>query len=349
MLLWESPSTDPTYNLAMEEVFFTRKTEEMVFLWRNAPSVIVGVNQNTAAEVNAPFLAERGIPVVRRLTGGGAVYHDLGNINFSFLQRCPEQPALGRWEAFTRPVRDYLCRLGVRAELQGRNDIAVDGRKISGNAQAVRQGRILHHGTLLYQADTADIAQALRVRRIKWENKGIRSVSARVANIADFLESPPPAQDFLAGLYAYFAAMDGVQEYTPSAEEEQEARQLQREKYRTWEWNYGRSPACGFTVEQAFPSGLVEAGLTLENGRIARLRIRGDFFGLRPAAELERALEGTPFAAEELAARLDALHPEEYIHGVSAREFLALLLYQERDGAAEEEKGDTDEREREGY
>ena len=218
MLLISHDCTDPAWNLALDEYLLTHFTEEVLSLWRNGPSVIVGRNQNALEEIDQDFVRARGIAVVRRLTGGGAVFHDLGNVNYTLVQPYQEGD-FNNYAKFTRPIVDFLAELGVRAELSGRNDLLVEGRKCSGNAQAVRGGRILHHGTLLFSADLSQLAGALRPREIKIQSKGVKSVSSRVTNLAGHLPEPMRVEAFLDRLRAWFLARPGVRPYQLTAED----------------------------------------------------------------------------------------------------------------------------------
>jgi len=183
--------TDPRINLAVEEyaLNYLDPREEYVILWQNEPTVVVGRNQNTVAEVNAPFIKERGIHVVRRLSGGGAVYHDFGNLNFTFIVDAQKE-MVSNFEYFTRPVIQALASLGVEAEFSGRNDITIDGKKFSGNAQYWSKNRLLHHGTILFNSQLDVVQEALNVSADKLQSKGVKSVRSRVTNIYPYLKTP---------------------------------------------------------------------------------------------------------------------------------------------------------------
>ena len=181
-------TTDPYWNLAAEEYLLTALSEPVFRLWRNAPSVIVGRYQNAAAEINSEYVRTRGIPVVRRLTGGGAVFHDLGNVNYTFIDRKVEgEDTAAMFRRFTAPVISALRSLGVEASLEGRNDLVISGRKFSGNAVCVHGGRVLQHGTLLFSASVADLSGALNTRPEKFIGKSVQSNRSRVTNISEHL------------------------------------------------------------------------------------------------------------------------------------------------------------------
>lgn len=195
---------DPRINLAVEEyaLNYLDPNEEYVILWQNEPTVVVGRNQNTVAEVNGPFIKERGIHVVRRLSGGGAVYHDLGNLNFTFIVDAQKE-RVSNFEYFTRPVIEALASFGVKAEFSGRNDITIDGKKFSGNAQYWSKNRLLHHGTILFNSDLDVVGQALNVQADKLQSKGVKSVRSRVTNIYPYMPNPISIEEFKAVLLEF--------------------------------------------------------------------------------------------------------------------------------------------------
>ena len=324
MLLISHDCTDPAWNLALDEYLLTHFTEEVLSLWRNGPSVIVGRNQNALEEIDQDFVRARGIAVVRRLTGGGAVFHDLGNVNYTLVQPYQEGD-FNNYAKFTRPIVDFLAELGVRAELSGRNDLLVEGRKCSGNAQAVRGGRILHHGTLLFSADLAQLAGALRPRDIKIQSKGVKSVSSRVTNLAGHLPEPMRVEAFLDRLRAWFLARPGVRPYQLTAEDRAAVDALRAAKYGAWAWNFGASPRYTWARAAKYPFGLVDVRLRVEGGVIQEAVLYGDYFGRRDSGELAAALAGLPHRREAVGEPLRALPLGDYIAGMEPEELLDLL------------------------
>lgn len=308
-------STDPAYNLAAEEWLLTNTDTEVFMLWRNAPAVIVGRNQNTLAQIDETFVRERGIPVVRRLSGGGAVFHDLGNINFTFISLDGGRGDLD-FLRFTAPIVDALGSMGLPCTFDGRNDLVINGRKISGNAQHIAQGRVLHHGTLLFSADITDITGALRVDPEKYKDKAVQSVRKRVTNIADHLPEPMDVVEFMDRLMAYVSNGCEQGRTTLSEEEERAIHDLADTRYRKWEWNYGHSPAYGFTRITRTPGGVVEAHLDVRSGVIRKIRLFGDYFGARDIAELETMLAGCRHDRDELACALESTPLEPFMRGV---------------------------------
>ena len=237
----ETGSQNPYYNLAFEEFVLRNRTEgEYLLLWQNKNTIVIGQNQNAEGEINRAFVEEHDIHVVRRTTGGGAVYHDLGNLNYSFITDVGDAERL-TMERFTAPVTEALRALGLQAEASGRNDILVEGRKVSGTAQRVLRNRILHHGTLLFDSNPAMVAGALRVDPVKFQSKSAKSVRSRIGNIREFLKTDMDMQEFWEYLKKALAGSGLIQDsLTP--EELQEVKELEESKYDTWEWNFGRSP-----------------------------------------------------------------------------------------------------------
>ena len=310
--------TDPYFNLACEQYMLENSDGEIVMLWRNSPSVIIGKNQNTYAELNIDYVLENKIKVVRRLTGGGAVFHDLGNINFTFITPEKDCKALD-FQRFTKPVIDTLNELNVPAELSGRNDIVVDGRKISGNAQTSYNGKIMHHGTLLFSANMSKLEGALNPNKEKLSTKGIKSVKSRVGNITDLYEVTP--EKFTESFLKRF---DG-NTVCISESEEKAIQKLADEKYMTWEWNFGKSGRFETKKEKRFPFGTVEILLSSDKGRIGNIRINGDFFGIKPISEIENKLIGVQLNMDSLISSLDDVG--EYISGSDANIIAELILF----------------------
>ncbi len=325
MYLLENNCTDPAWNLALDEYLLTRFPGEVLALWRNGPSVIIGKNQNALEEIDLDFVRSRQIPVVRRLTGGGAVFHDLGNLNYTLVQSCGTGD-FNNYAKFTKPIVDFLATLGVEAALSGRNDLLVDGQKFSGNAQAVRGGRILHHGTLLFSADLSRLAGALRPQAIKLESKGVKSVSSRVTNLAGHLPAPMEVEEFLERLRAYFLqTVSGLTPYTLTAADRAAVDDLCREKYRSWDWNFGAAPRYTWSRAIKFPFGLVDARLDVDHGIIRSAALYGDYFGRLDSAGLARRLVGLPHRREALLPVLQTIPLWDYIAGCGPEDLLALL------------------------
>jgi len=323
--------TDPAYNLALEEYALRNlpMDDSYLLFYTNEPSIIIGKNQNTIEEINQEYVQDHGIHVVRRLSGGGAVYHDLGNLNFSFITK-DDGNSFHNFAKFTKPVIDALHKLGVKAELSGRNDIQVGEKKISGNAQFATKGRMFSHGTLLFSSAMENVASALKVKPIKIESKGTKSVRGRVANITEFLPEPMTIEQFRSVLLReLFEADADTGEVTPYAMTDAQwtaVGKLAEERYRSWDWNYGRSPKCNIQNIRKFASGIIDARLDVEDGHLAGIRLFGDYFGAHDVTELEQLLVGCRYAEESLQLALASVDLTRYFGNLSQEEFISLLL-----------------------
>ncbi len=321
----ETKSTDPAYNLSFEEyVLHHRRDGSYLILWQNANAVIVGRNQNAAEEINESFVREHGISVVRRNTGGGAVYHDLGNLNYSFITDAgPLESRTG--SLFTSPVVRALRELGLETEASGRNDILVSGQKVSGTAEALHQGRILHHGTLLFDSDPTVIAGALNPDPTKFQSKSVKSVRSRVGNIRPLL----PVDMTLLEFWNYLKTALSREGIVPVSLTEAELAQIQalkETKYHTWQWNFGRSPKYALCNKRRFPGGLLEFHLSVSEGKISQMDILGDFLSLADVAPLARALEGCAYRRSDIEAVLARFPLSTMLGSITEAEFLQTIL-----------------------
>jgi len=318
-------STNPAYNLALEEYALTKMNRDVIILWRNASAVIIGRNQNVLEEMDMNYIRDHDITVIRRQSGGGAVFHDLGNINYTVIHEMGKDD-FSNYRKFTAPICDFLQSLGVNAQLQGRNDLTINDMKFSGNAQAVKNGRIMHHGTIMFHADVAHLAGALRPNKTKIESKGVKSIRSRVTNVADHLPKPMDVEEFFERLAGYFRAhTQGIQEYRLTPADIVAVEQLVTEKYGTWEWNIGRSPAYNYEKSIRFPFGIVDIRLTAEAGIIKELNIFGDFFGMQEKSALEQCLIGVRHDRASVSKAISEVDLQQYIHGISGEEFLDLF------------------------
>ena len=320
-------TTDPAYNLAMEQVVFDRLPRDRAYLmlWQNDNAIIIGKHQNTLAEIDQSYVDAHGIRVVRRLSGGGAVYHDLGNLNFTFITDAADTERLN-FRLFCQPVVDTLAELGVRAEINGRNDITIDGKKFSGNSQYIRQGRVMHHGTILFDSDLDVVSRALRVDPAKIQAKGISSVRSRVTNVRPYLPSQIDLPAFRAALLRHILAGNPGEPYPLTAEDLAAAEELRRTRYATYAWNYGVSPRCTLSKKKRIEGcGTVEAYLTVERGLITDLSFRGDFFSAAEPEELTGRFLGLRPLAEDYAQALAGVDVARFFTGMTKQQFLELL------------------------
>lgn len=326
MIYIRNDSTDPYYNLAFEEYVFKniRKNDTVLLLWQNEPSVIIGQHQNTVEEINSDYIYNNDIKVVRRITGGGAVYHDLGNLNYSFL--IPDVKADIDFGTFTRPLIAALRTLGVAAEQTGRNDITVAGKKISGNAQHYGNKILLHHGTILFDSQLDNVSKALSVKDGKIKSKGIKSVRSRVTNIRPYLTSDMTMKEFKKYLLKSFPESEVLEICELNAGERRKVTELSEEKYRTYDWNYGYVPECDIERKRFFPGGLVEARIKLEKGRIYEIKIFGDYFSLCDTSEFEAALTGIKYSKEAVVKCLDEIDVPKYFNKITKQEIESLII-----------------------
>lgn len=326
MIYIESDSRDPYFNLALEEYVFEKfdHMKEYFLLWQNANTIVVGKFQNTAEEVNQEFVDKNKIKVARRLSGGGAVYHDDGNLNFTYIVDQGDRD-LFSFEPFAAPIIRALKTFGLDAEFTGRNDLLLNGRKISGSSQYVKKGRIMNHGCVMLDSNMADVADALKPKEAKFESKSIKSVRSRVTTINANLAEPISMETFKAAIVREIESSENMERYTLTAEDRQAIERLRSEKYATWDWNYGKSPVYDYKQERKFDFGLVSVNAQIKQGIIEEIRIFGDFFGNGDIRELEQALAGEKLD-EGFGARIEEkVNLEHYIKGMTSRQLQELL------------------------
>lgn len=320
--------TDPRLNLAMEEHLLRNleTDEDILLFYINEPSIILGRYQNVWEEINLEYVDARPIHVVRRISGGGTVYHDLGNLNYSFItQKTAED--FHNFKKFTAPVIAVLREMGLQAELDGRSNILVGGRKISGNAQYIASRRMVSHGTLLYHSDLNRVSEALRVKPGKIVSKSIKSVRSQVANISEFLDQPPDLEAFRQHLVnGIFKDCSEIPLYRLTQADREAIHALALERYGTWEWNYGNSPDCVLERAQRFAFGEVEAHLEIQRGLIHTIKFIGDFSPGGEIASLEARLAGVRYFREDLAEALQRVDLEPYFEGMTVEALIRFIL-----------------------
>lgn len=320
--------TDPRINLAIEEYLLKNMDVEkdpFLLFYINEPSIIIGKNQNTAEEINTDYVDSNGIHVVRRLSGGGAVYHDLGNLNYSFIT-VDDGESFRNFRKFTEPVVMALNSLGVNAELSGRNDLMAEGRKVSGNAQFSTRGRMFSHGTLLFDTDVEEVVSALKVSKEKIESKGIKSIRSRVANISEFLEQSMTITEFRSAiLHSIFDGEENVKLWDLTDADWEGIHEISRERYGNWDWNYGKSPKFNVKHSHRFPVGGIDVRLQVENGLVEDGKIFGDFFGVGDVSELENAITGVRYERNALDAAISDMDIPKLLGGITKEEFLKLI------------------------
>lgn len=318
MQLIKLESSNPHFNLAAEEYFLKKDNKSKLILWQNDKTIVIGRNQNTFAEINVSRAEELDLKIVRRMSGGGAVYHDMGNLNYTFITKNTGDDFLN-FKKFSQPVIDALFSIGVTATLSGRNDILIENKKISGNAQYVHKDMLLHHGTLLFNTNLNILSEVLNVNPLKIQTKGIASVKSRVTNIIEYSDITP--EKFCSLM---FNLADG-EIYELTAEDLSEIEILKKEKYDTWEWNFGYSPKHSFTAEKKFDCGIISAGLDAKEGIITAIKFSGDFFGKKDISELENAIVGSRHLFGDILLKLKNFPVSDYISGLTAEDIANLI------------------------
>ena len=308
MLYFENRSLDPYFNQAFEEYIFENyPDDEILLLWRNGPAVVCGSYQNVFAEVNVPKAIDAGVAIVRRPSGGGTVYHDEGNLNYTYIRSCnPKEVTYG---PFIEPMVKALNAIGIPAQMNRTCDIAIDGLKVSGSAQKIVKDRVLHHGTLLYRCDLKALKAIANGQRDSFESKGTKSVPWPVTNMADHIAGEPMEMtDFIAGLKAEFEKMFSVEERQLTEEELEKIRTAAKEKYQNWDWTYGKSPAFVCNRSFVFNGEEIALSYSAKRGVIEEI----EFTPAKPA--WSDALKGKRLCVEELCELFEGEEKDLYRH-----------------------------------
>ncbi len=325
MLLINNDNTNPYFNFALEEYLLKKTDKDLFRLWMCDPCVSVGKNQNTISEINSDYVRKNSIPIVRRQSGGGAVFHDLGNLNFTFIS-CNNN-SFSDFKRFTQPIIDLLKTLGINAEFSGRNDLLIDGKKFSGNAQYNYKNKVIHHGTLLFSSQISNLSNALKVKPIKLESKGIKSVKSRVTNISEHLDKPMNISEFRDLVMNYVFSLNSNNSYFNLTEKDIEnVNKLSKEKYSTWEWNFGNSPNYSLVNELRYIGGTLEFHLNVSKGFITDIKFFGDFFGKKDISNVEDLLIGVKHEEESLKEKLNNINIDDYFLGSDVNVLVSGIL-----------------------
>ncbi|MBM9831058.1 lipoate--protein ligase [Enterococcus faecalis] len=333
MIFVPNENNDPRVNLAIETYLLTEMPldEPILLFYINEPSIIIGRNQNTIEEINKEYVDEHGIHVVRRLSGGGAVYHDHGNLNFSFIM--PDDGNSFRdFAKVTQPIIQALHDLGVEgAELKGRNDLVINDMKFSGNAMYATNGRMFAHGTLMFDSDIDEVVNTLKVRKDKIESKGIKSVRSRVTNIKPFLSEDKQdmtteefCQEILLKIFGV-DSIDQVKTYELTDQDWAAINKISEQYYRNWDWNYGKSPAFNLERRHRFPIGSIEMKMNVADGVIQEIKIFGDFFGLGEIKDVEDILTGVKYEKASLKEAINQIDVKKYFGNIEKEDLLGLI------------------------
>ena len=324
MLIIRRHNTDPYFNLATEEYVLKEVKDDSFMLWRNEPSIIVGKHQNTLAEINQDYVKANSIKVVRRLSGGGAVFHDLGNLNFTFTMQGSGDENLINFRKYTEPILEVLVKLGIDARFEGRNDLTIGGKKFSGNAMHIWKNKVLSHGTLLFSSHMTDLSGALNADPLKFKDKAVKSVRSRVTNISEHLKHTMDVMEFSALIEEHIMEKypDAIL-YELSEKDHVRIQQMVDEKYGTWEWNFGYSPRYNFRkILRTMNSGTLEFNLDVREGIIREVKIFGDYFNKYDTEEIETALRNIQHQEEQIRKALSRFMIGDYFNNLTMEEFM---------------------------
>ncbi len=291
MIIIYNKNTDPYFNIASEEYFLHNFSEDIFLIYQNQPSVIVGKHQNAVKEVNQKFIFTNKLPVIRRITGGGTVYHDLGNINFSFILN-GEKGKLIDFKRYTQPIVDFLQQIGIDATLGERNNIFIHSLKISGNAEHVFKKRVLHHGTLLFNSNLEDLEKSIKTDQSDYNDKSVKSVKSNVTNIQNHLSQSIPIQKFIQQLMSYIKELYGCKNYKININDELNIQKFIDEKYSKWEWNYGYSPVYQLTRKIEIDNKTLFISIEVKKGIIENINLNGDLFSKEIIEKIQKGCTG---------------------------------------------------------
>lgn len=323
MLCLISPYTDPYFNLASEEYLLKSFKEDVFLLYRNLPSIVVGKHQNTLSEINLPYVQEQEILVARRISGGGTVFHDEGNLNFAFFTTGVEGELVD-YKRATQPIIEALGGMGLKVRLGKRNELLINGLKISGTASHVYKKRVLHHGTLLFSSEMENLSAALNPVNDKFTDRAVKSIRSRVANVRDFLTEPMDMEQFQERILNHVLKLNKQNRiYRFTEKDIKEISSLRDSKFSTWEWNFGYSPRYKYNRTFSFGNGRIDIHMNVEKGVISELKLLGDFTSREDILLLEKMLVGTIHEPETMRVTLSRIKVSDYIEGLENEELLS--------------------------
>jgi len=326
MIFVKHSNINPYKNHAIEEFLINKFNEDCFMLWKNEKCILIGRNQNAYSEINMDYVKKNSIPIVRRITGGGAVFNDEGNFNFTFIS-CNIKEDFTDFKKFTEPIIAALKKLEIQVEFSGRNDLTIEGKKFSGNAQCKYGGKVLHHGTLLFSTKLSEMANVLRVNDMKLKSKGINSVKSRVVNISDFLQHPMNIEEFREYLFnEVFRNTENAKIYHITEKDLLEIDSISEKKYATWQWNFGNNPHFNLERQKKFQGGIVQAFLDINKGKVQDIKIHGDFFNEKDVSQIENALKGLNYDYTVIYEALKDFNIDEYFKNISFENIMDLLI-----------------------
>ncbi len=318
-------NTSLSFNMAAEEYMMKHFDDDIFMLWRAERSVLIGKNQNALAEINYDYVKEHDINVVRRLSGGGTVFCDLGNTNFAFI--VTDKKSFSDFRKFTKPILEVLQKLGVNAEFSGRNDLTIEGKKFSGNAQYKYKDRLLHHGTLLFSSDLGDLTNSINPPKIKYESKGISSVKSRVTNIKAHLKNDIDIIKFRELINNHILeTVEDAEFYHFSDNDIQEIESIEKKRFNTWTWNYGNSPKYKSTHCNKFKGGVLEVHYEISKGKIQGVKFFGDFFSRHDVSDIENKLINVLHEENAIKKALNQFYLDDFFKDITADEVVSLFF-----------------------
>lgn len=326
MLFIKNDNTNPYLNHAIEEYILKKFEEDCFMLWKNEPCILIGKNQNTLSEINMDYVKKHNLPVVRRMSGGGAIFNDLGNLHFTFISN-NKKNCFADFSKFTYPIINAMKKIGVNAELSGRNDLTINEKKFSGNAQYNYKNKILHHGSILFSSNMNDLTAALKVKDIKFKDKAVKSVGSRVTNVSEHLKVPMNLDEFKDFLTN--SVRDEQEEatlYELTQEDWIHIKKISEDKYSTWEWNYGKSPKFNYCSEKKFLGGIVQANINVQKGFISNIKLYGDFFSEGDIVDLEKALTDVKYREVDVRNVFKKVSIEKYMVNINENDLVQVMF-----------------------
>lgn len=325
MMYLKCDSTDANFNFALEKYALEELSaaKEYFMFWRTTPTLMIGRYQNTQAEINMPFAKANDINIVRRITGGGTIYTDMNGWQFSFIVKQSGKANI-EFGTFTQPIIDALNSIGVNAYRSGRNDILIDGKKFSGNAQYIRKDVVLHHGSILFDTDLERLVRALNVDDEKIISKGIKSVRQRVTNVTDYMDTKMGSTAFRDVMLKFL--LKGLSTYELTQKDIDRVNEIKKQQFDTWDWNFGKNPKFNITKENRFAGGKLMVQSFVDSGKIEQIRFYGDFFAKEGLPDLENSLIGCLYKKEELKSALQKANAPEYFYNITLEEILSCII-----------------------
>ena len=318
-------NTSLSFNMAAEEYMMKHYNDDIFMLWQAKRSVLIGKNQNALAEINYDYVKDNDIDVVRRLSGGGTVFCDLGNTNFAFI--VTDSDSFSDFRKFTQPILEVLKKLGVNAEFSGRNDLTIEGKKFSGNAQYKYKERLLHHGTLLFSSDIGDLSKAINPPKLKLESKGVSSVKSRVTNIQSHLQDDIDIMKFRSLINEHInETIENASFYEFSKDDIKAIKAIEEKRFKTWEWNYGNSPSYQGYQTKKFSGGILETYFQIKKGSFTGIKFYGDFFSKLEVSDIENAFVGTLHTEADIKNTLSNFALDDYFKNITADEIVSLFF-----------------------